>query len=199
MFRAKTASLIRIVMLALIGIFLASNVQAGQDYQNMTLDEYYVIGKGDVLDIIIWKEPELSRQAKVRLDGRISMPLVDDVMAAGKTPMELKQEITDHLGQFIEGPEVTVIVQNQISKSYYILGEVNSQGEYPMEKDVTLLQALARANGFTDWANKRNLFILRQTEDGEKRINLNYREIIRDEAMEQNLLLMPGDTLVVPY
>ena len=199
MFRAKTASLIRIVMLALIGIFLASNVQAGQDYQNMTLDEYYVIGKGDVLDIVVWLEPELSRQAKVRLDGRISMPLVDDVMAAGKTPMELKQEITDHLARYIEGPEVTVIVQSQVSNTYYILGEVNSQGEYPMEKNITLLQALARANGFTDWANKRNLFILRQTEDGEKRINLNYREIIRDEAMEQNLLLMPGDTLVVPY
>lgn len=162
-------------------------------------EDYYVIGKGDILEIVIWKEPELSRQVKVRVDGRISVPLVDDVQAAGLTPLELKEVVTREVAEFIEGPEVTIIVQNQISKSYYVLGEVRGQGEFELDKDITLLQALARSQGFTEWANKRRLLLLRQGENGEERININYRDIVSGDAPEQNLLIKPGDTLVVPY
>ncbi|WP_028575379.1 polysaccharide biosynthesis/export family protein [Desulfonatronovibrio hydrogenovorans] len=191
--KARLREVSGILFILFISAILAGPVHSGQE------NEYYIIGKGDVLDIIVWKEPELSSQVKVRVDGRISMPLVDDILAAGMTPVELKQELTGHLSEFIEGPEVTVIVQNQISKSYYVLGEVAQQGEFPIEKDITLLQALAKSQGLTEWASKRNIFILRQTDDGEERISIDYREIIRGNDPAQNIRIMPGDTLVVPY
>ena len=162
-------------------------------------EDHYIIGKGDILEIVVWQEPELSRQVKVRVDGRISMPLVDDVQAAGLTPLELKEVVTENLAEFIEAPEATVIVQNQVSKSYYVLGEVRGQGEFELDKELTLLQALARAQGFTEWADKRNLLLLRQGKDGQERFEINYRNIISGDAPEQNLLIKPGDTLVVPY
>ncbi len=183
----------------IFALFLwTSHVQAAQDYQSMTLDEHYIIGKGDVLNITVWREPDVSSQVKVRLDGRISMPLVDDVMAAGMTPVELKDVLTGHMAQFIEEPEVTVIVNNQVSKSYYVLGEVSQQGEFPIEKEITVLQALAKSQGLTDWASERNIFILRRNHDGEQRININYRDIVRGDDPAQNVRIMPGDTLVVP-
>ncbi len=162
-------------------------------------DDYYVIGKGDFLKIVVWKEPELSSQVRVRVDGRISMPLVDDVLAAGMTPLELKEVVTDRLAEFIEIPEVTVIVQDQISKSYYVLGEVRQQGEFALEKDLTVMQAITRAQGFTEWANKRNLILFRQSGDREERIDINYRDIVAGSAPEQNFRIQPGDTLVVPH
>ena len=163
-------------------------------------EDYYLVGEGDILEIVVWKEQELSRQVKVRVDGRISMPLVNDVQAAGLTPLELKQVVTESLAEFIEGPEVTIIVQNQVSKSYYVLGEVQGQGEFELDKELTLLQALARAQGFTDWADQKNLLLLRKNGVGqEKRIRINYRDIISGKAPEQNLHIQPGDTLVVPY
>lgn len=162
--------------------------------------DYYTIGKGDVLRIVVWKEEELSMEVKVRVDGRISMPLVDDVLAAGKTPLQLKAVITKKMSEFIEGPEVTVIVQNQVSQAYYVLGETSSNGEYPLDKEVTVLQALARAGGFTDWADQKNLLLLRRNAQGkEERIHINYRDIVSGKSQEQNILLQAGDTLVVPY
>ncbi|WP_291318770.1 polysaccharide biosynthesis/export family protein [Desulfonatronospira sp.] len=183
-------------------LFLALAVPHAQaeTIRNIQADsESYVIGKGDVLEIVIWQEPDLSREVKVRVDGRISMPLVDDVMAAGKTPMDLKQTVTGRLSRFIQEPEVTVIVRNQISKSYYVLGEVRQVGEFALEKDLTLMQAITRAQGFTEWANKRNLVLFRQSGDSEERIDINYRDIVSGSAPEQNLRIQPGDTLVVPH
>jgi len=177
----------------LLSLLLAAKVQAD------SAPEYYIIGKGDLLEIVVWNEPELSRQVMVRMDGRISIPLADDVMAAGKTPMELKQTVTERLAKFIEAPEVTVIVQNQFNKPhYYVLGEVGQQGEFELEKDLTLLQALAKADGFTEWANKRNLLLLRKSNGKEQRIDINYRDILSGSAPGQNLKIQPGDTLVVP-
>ncbi len=184
-------------ILCLLGaaLFCLSAAPAQAEVQ----EDYYVIGKGDILEIVVWQEPEISRQVKVRVDGRISMPLVDDVQASGLTPLELKEIVTQNLAEFIEAPEATVIVQNQVSKSYYVMGEVNGQGEFELDKELTLLQALARAQGFTDWADKRNLLLLRQNKDGEERFDINYRDIISGDAPEQNLQIKPGDTLVVPY
>ena len=160
--------------------------------------DHYLIGEGDVLDIVVWKEPELSKLVKVRVDGRISMPLVDDVLAAGKTPLQLKQIITQRLEEFIEAPEVTVIVNQQVSKSYYVLGEVRQQGEYPLEKDVNVLQAIAKTNGFTEWANKRNILLLRRSGGNQQSFNIDYRDIISGSNPDLNMRIMPGDTIVVP-
>jgi polysaccharide biosynthesis/export protein len=173
-------------------LLLAAQVQAD------SVPDYYVIGKGDLLEIVVWQEPELSREVKVRVDGRISIPLADDILAAGMTPVELKNALTDRLKNYIETPEVTVIVRSQSSKSYYVLGEVRRQGEFELEKDITLMQALTRADGFTEWANKRNLLLLRHVNGREQRIDINYRDIVSGAAPEQNLKIQPGDTLVVP-
>lgn len=180
-------------------LFTAGLLQAGEGKQGQAEPDHYIIGKGDVLEIVVWKEEELSREAKVRVDGRISLPLVDDVMAAGKTPMELKEVIYENMSRFIEGPEVTVIVQNQVSKAYYILGEVAANGEYPLEKELTLLQALAKAQGLSEWADEDDILLLRRTDNGgEKRIRIDYDDIVSGKTPEQNLMLEPGDTLVVP-
>ena len=122
----------------------------------------YRIGAGDVLEIMTWKEPDFSRDVMVRLDGRISFPLLDDVPAAGLTPMELKQTLQEKAGEFIESPVVTVTVKNPASKKFYIIGEVGRTGEYPLIKDLTVLQAFALAGGFTEWASKKEILLLRR-------------------------------------
>jgi len=181
----------------LLFVLLAVPVKAGS-HQGPGSGEY-IIGKGDLLEIVVWQEPELSRQVRVRVDGRISIPLADDVSAAGKTPMELKEAVTQRLAQYIEAPEVTVIVQEQfIRPQYYILGEVRQQGEFELDRDLTVLQALAKSQGFSDWADKRNILLLRKEGDREQRININYRDIVSGSAPGQNVQLKPGDTLVVP-
>jgi polysaccharide export outer membrane protein len=192
MIRAKLSTGIMIIFCVVVVFFVAVKSQAD------STPDYYIIGKGDILEIVIWQEPQLSREVRVRVDGRISIPLADDILAAGMTPTELKNALTDRLKKYIEAPEVTVIVRNQSSKSYYVLGEVRRQGEFELEKDITLLQALTRSEGFTEWANKRNLLLLRQVDGREQRIDINYRDIVSGAAPEQNLKIQPGDTLVVP-
>ncbi len=161
--------------------------------------EHYKIGKGDVLSIVVWQEPELSRDITVRVDGRISLPLVDDVLAAGKTPMELKEVLTRRLKQYISSPEVTIIVSERVG-SYFVLGEVAESGEYPLIKDVTVIQALSKAGGFTDWANTRNLVLLREDSvEGETRVSINYNDIVSGRSPELNVPLRDGDSLIVPH
>ncbi len=191
MFRSMAFTWTYILCAAFFLILMVGQVQAEER-------DYYLIGEGDVLDITVWKEPELSRSVKVRVDGRISMPLVDDVLAAGRTPLELKEIVTTRLEEFIEAPEVTVIVHQQASKSYYVLGEVRQQGEYPLEKDVSVLQAIAKTNGFTEWANKRNILLLRNSGNNQQRFDIDYRDIVSGSNPELNMQLMPGDTIVVP-
>jgi len=158
--------------------------------------EEYLIGKGDVLEINVWKEEELTRTLKVRVDGKISLPLLDDIQAAGRTPMELKNTIEERLSEFIEGPEVTVIVQNQTGQ-YYLIGEVAGTGAYPLQKDLTVVQALAQSGGFTEWSDKDNILILRRDDGQETRIKVDYDEIVSGDAPEQNVLIKPNDTIIV--
>ena len=188
---------VKLFFFALILVFFSGHVHALQNDAG-SAQNYYTIGKGDILEISVWKEPEISRRVQVRVDGRISMPLVDDIHAAGMTPIELKEVITRRLSDYIEVPVVTIVVHEQAVQSYYVLGEVQEQGEFILADDITVLQALAMAGGFTEWANKRNLLLLRNTETGEQRIDINYRDIVSGNAPDQNLRIMPGDTLVVP-
>ena len=160
-------------------------------------DEDYQIGKGDVLEINVWKEEELTRTLKVRVDGKISLPLVDDIQAAGRSPMDLKEVIHKKLSEFIEGPQVTVIVQKQ-SGEYYLIGEVASTGAFPLQKDLTVVQALAQAGGFTEWADKDSIILLRREQGQEKRIRIDYDAIISGESAGKNMLIRPHDTIIVP-
>ena len=172
-------------------VFGAGNDGGGQR------DESYQIGKGDVLDISVWKEQDLTRTVTVRTDGKISLPLIDDIQAAGRHPIEVKKTIADKLREYIEAPTVTVIVQTQASKRFYIIGEVVNTGEYPLTKDLTVVQAIALAGGFTEWADKDDIVLLRRNPDGQQRINIDYGEIVSGKSSGQNVVLEADDTVII--
>lgn len=163
-----------------------------------SLHEGYRLGIGDVVVINVWREPVLSGETFVRNDGRISMNLLGDVDAVGRTPMALRGEIQDRLSDYIENPVVTVTLKNPTSQKYYVIGEVNSPGEYDLITDLTFLQAIARAGGFSEWASKRRVVIIRHTEHGEERIPVSYDDIVRGRDTAQNIVLQANDTIVVP-
>jgi polysaccharide export outer membrane protein len=159
----------------------------------------YIIGSGDILEIMTWNEPELTRDdILVRTDGKISFPFLNDIQAVGLTPFQLKLKIEDGLKKYIEHPAVTVQVKEPGSKKIYILGEVLQTGEYPLVKKLTVLQAFALAGGFTEWASKREIILLRYEEGKENIYRINYRRIIDGKDLGQNLELRPNDTIIVP-
>jgi len=155
----------------------------------------YSIQKGDVLEINVWREEDLTRTVTVRKDGKISLPLVDDVQASGRSPVELKSEIKQKLSEYIESPEVTVIVDSQAGHQFYVMGEVEEIGVYPLIKDMTVVQALALTGGFTEWADKDDIVILRRTDGKEQRIDVDYDAIIAGKA--ENIILQSNDTIIV--
>ena len=162
-------------------------------------DAEYVIGKEDVLAVQVWREPELSRMVAVRPDGNISLPLVGEVAAAGKTPVQLQKTLTDMLGTYMTAPDVSVIVQDARSQRFSILGQVMRPGAYPLSKPMTVLDALALAGGFRDFAKSEKMFILRINADGSrKRILVSYKKLISVKGMNQNVELQVRDTLVIP-
>ncbi len=159
----------------------------------------YRIDRGDILEIVTWKEPDFSREdILVRLDGKISFPLLNDIQAAGKTPTELKQRIEAGLAEYVTAPNVTVTIQNAASQRFYILGEVQNTGEYPLTKDLTVLQAFALAGGFTEWASKKEIILFRRENGKEKVIQINYRDIVKDKDFSQNVKIEANDTIIVP-
>ena len=163
-----------------------------------TADPNYVIGDQDVLDVSVWKEPDVSRVVPVRPDGKISLPLLNDVQAAGLTPAQLAAEITESLKKYVTSPQVTVIVTNINSQRIYILGEVTRPGAFPMLPGMTVMQALSSAGGFTAFAKMKSIYVLR-TENGKKEKHpFNYKEVINGKNAEQDIALKAGDTIVVP-
>jgi polysaccharide biosynthesis/export protein len=157
----------------------------------------YEIGSNDVLHIAVWKEPELTVTVPVRSDGMISIPLLNDVLAAGLTPMQLSALLNQKLKKYVTAPRVTVVVTQTNSHRIYVVGEVMHSGPISLSHDMTPLQALATA-GLSQFANAKKIYILR-TENGQTRkISFNYKQVIKGEAMSQNILLKPGDTVVVP-
>ncbi len=158
----------------------------------------YRIGAQDVLTISVWKEPEITRTVPVRPDGKISLPLLNDVQAAGLTPMELAANITSGLKKFIADPQVTVIVTEINSRHFYVLGEVGRPGAYPLLPGMTVLQALSGAGGFSQWANLNEIYVLRDEGGKPVRYPFKYKDVLRGKRTEQNIELKPGDTIVVP-
>jgi polysaccharide export outer membrane protein len=162
-------------------------------------DDVYVIGANDVLAISVWKEPDISRSVPVRSDGKISLPLVGELQASGQTPRALQQEITKKLESYISEPEVTVIVSESKSQKINILGMVVKPGAYMLTGQTTVLDAIAMAGGFKDFAKQKSVYVLRHgTDGGEQRFPFNYKEVIKGKGMEQNIRLLAGDTVVVP-
>ena len=159
----------------------------------------YMIGAGDLLEIVTWKEPELSREeVLVRIDGYVSFPLLNDIKAAGLTTAQLTENIQQGMKDFIANPVVTVTVKSPDSKRFYILGEVANTGEYPLLKRLTVLQAFAIAGGFTEWASKKEIILMRQEGGEEKIYRVNYRDIVKGKDVAQNIPIQADDTIVVP-
>ena len=162
-------------------------------------DDTFVIGADDVLSISVWKEPDVSRVVPVRSDGKISLPLAGEIQAGGETPRQLEKDIAAKLQSFISEPEVTVIVQQINSQKFNILGQVARPGAFPLTNGATVLDAIALAGGFRDFAKQKAIYILRQAPDGSQtRIPFNYKDVIKGKNVEQNIRLQPRDTIVVP-
>jgi polysaccharide export outer membrane protein len=162
-------------------------------------DNTFVIGNDDVLAINVWKEPDVSRSIPVRSDGKISLPLVGEVQATGRTPLKLEEEIASRLKGYISEPEVTVIVQQINSQRFNILGMVSRPGSYAITNSATVLDAIALAGGFRDFAKQKSIYILRQNSDGtQARLPFNYKAVVKGENSAQNVKLQARDTIVVP-
>jgi len=157
----------------------------------------YVLGSDDQLHITVWKEADLTVTLPVRPDGKISLPLINDIQAAGLTPMELRDSITEKLKKYIADPRVTVVVTAMNSRRVFVTGEVVHTGAIPLLPNMTMLQALAAA-GFTQFANLKGIYVLRMENGKQVRIPFNYRQVIKGNHPEQNIQLSPGDTVVVP-
>jgi polysaccharide export outer membrane protein len=163
-----------------------------------TTDPNYLIGAQDVLDINVWKEPDVSRTVPVRPDGKISLPLLNDVQAAGLTPAQLAAQVTESLKKYVTNPQVTVIVATINSQRVYILGEVTRPGAFPLLPGMSVLQALSSAGGFTQFAKVKSIFVRRVENGKESKYPFNYRDVINGKKPEQDILLKAGDTIVVP-
>lgn len=173
----------------LIVLFCSTSLSFAEDYK---------IGIGDVLKINTWKEPDLSFDAlQVRRDGKITFPLLDDLQAAGVTTVELKTTIEKKLADFVEAPAVTVTLVEAVSQKYYILGEVQSVGEYPLVKKLTIVQAFALAKGFTEWAAKDDIILYRKEGNTEKIIKIDYDDIVKGK-LGKDVVLVADDIIIVP-
>jgi len=161
-------------------------------------DPDYKIGPQDVLTINVWKEPDVSREVPVRPDGKISLPLLNDVEAAGLTPMQLANSLTESMKKFISSPQVTVIVKEINSRRVYVIGEVVRAGTFPLLPKMTVLQIVSSCGGFTQFANPKKIYVLRTKDGKQTKIPFNYKEVVNGKNPEQNIELQPGDTVVVP-
>jgi polysaccharide export outer membrane protein len=170
-----------------------------EENKNRGVPDDYKIGSGDVLQISVWKEPDASvPSVVVRPDGRITLPLIKEVNVAGLSPHDVETAIADRLASFINGVDVTVIVTKIESKKLYVLGAVKKEGIIPYTYRMNVIQALSEAGGLTDYAKRRNIYVLRNENGKDYRLQFDYEKVIKGEKMEQNIQLLPGDTIFVP-
>ena len=173
-------------------------ILAQSESKEDTDESHYLIGANDLLNIFVWKEPELTQDITVMSDGRISFPMIGEIMAEGKTVTELKDIITEKLKDYVTDPLVTVILRESRSRPLYIIGKVNQPGLYPLTSDITILQALSIAGGFAEWADTKHIVVVRRQGKKEVMYDFNYQDFISGKNLSQNRVLEPNDTIVVP-
>ena len=183
-----------------IGVVPPSVTTEAAEKSSLIVTPDYTIGPEDVLEITVWRNADLSKVVVVRPDGRVSLPLIGDVTAVGRTAAQLAEAIASKLKEFKENPQVSIVVKEVNSYSIYVLGEVSKPGKYPLKSKTTLLQAITLASGFTPAAARNKIVVFRFGENGEKdvKIKASYDDIILRDASPQNIHLKPGDTIVVP-
>jgi polysaccharide export outer membrane protein len=175
----------------------SNSAKSSDEVQASKVAPDYVIGADDTLHISVWKEPDLTETLPVRPDGKISMPLLNDITAAGLTPLQLRDTITERLKKYIADPRVTVVVTGMNSRRVFATGEVLHTGPMTLLPHMTVLQALAQA-GFTQFSNPKAIYLLRIENGKQQKIPFNYKEVVKGNHPEQNIELKPGDTIVVP-
>lgn len=158
----------------------------------------YTFGAGDILEVSVFGEPEISKAVFVRIDGKISLPLIGDIQAAGTTATLLAQNITEKLTKFVESPNVTVILAESKSKVYYVLGQIKLPGEFLITQPITVLQAIGRAGGLLEWAKKSKIMIVGKPGSSKKISYFDYDAFLEGENIGQNITINPGDTIVIP-
>lgn len=193
MFQQRTIFRLLPCSLFLVFIFFSSEISLAE-----TQSSPYVIGPDDVLNIYVWKEPDLIQDVTVLPDGKITFPLIGEIQAQGRTVTELKDLITERLQSFVTAPEVTVIVRQINSRRIYTLGKLNAPGPYPLATGMTVIQALSTAGGFAEWADEKNILVIRREGGEELQYKFNYSQYISGKNLKQNILLKPNDTIVVP-
>jgi polysaccharide export outer membrane protein len=164
----------------------------------LDISEQYVIGQGDVLEVFVWRNEQLSRQITVRPDGKISLPLIQDLQAEGLTAQQLKEQIARGLQQYVKNPVVTVIISQINSYKVSVLGKVVNPGVYPITTKTTLLEAISLAGGFTEWANQKKITVITTKGGQKKKLRVNYKKIVSGMDPAQNITLNRGDTIIVP-
>ena len=176
----------------------ASFAEAAAGATEVQAPSGYVIGAGDVLGIKFWQQVELSGDVVVRPDGKISVPLLNDVHAAGQTPQQLSQQISTVAKRWVQDPNVTVIIRQINSRSVFITGRVAHAGKYPLNGATTILQLIAMAGGLSEWADGENVTLMRSEPTGFVTRRFNYKDVIARKNLDQNIELLPGDTVIVP-
>jgi polysaccharide export outer membrane protein len=162
-----------------------------------TLPTDYVIGVEDVLSVVFWRDKEMSGDVVVRPDGKISLPMLDDLQAAGMTPEQLAEAVEKAATKFVRDPGATVIVKEIRSRKVYVIGEVNTPGTFPLGSQMNVMQMIAQAGGFQEHAKKGDVVIVRTENGQERRYKFNYNDVVRGKKVEQNIRLLPGDTILV--
>jgi polysaccharide biosynthesis/export protein len=174
-----------------------ANTTAAKPVTPSTLPKDYVIGVQDILNVVFWNAKELSADVIVRPDGKISLPLLNDVEAAGMTPEQLGAAIAKGAAKFVRDPGATVIVKAINSRKVYVVGEVTRPGSFPLGSEMTVLQAIGEAGGFLEGAKKGDVVIVRHENGKERRYKFNYNDFVKGKNILQNILLLPGDTILV--
>jgi polysaccharide export outer membrane protein len=195
---------VAITAYGLVVTIMISCAQTGPQITHLPVDmpssseDDYLIGSEDTIEVLVWKNADLSRVVSVRPDGKVSLPLIGDVQAAGMTVMHLNTEITEKLKKYYkEPPQVSVILQQVNSYSIYVLGEVKSPGKYLVKSGTTFLQAITLAGGFTEFASKNKVMVRRRSNDNsEKIISIKYRDVL--SGLQSNVMMFPGDTILIP-
>ncbi len=195
------------VFSALVCVFGLSNQSMASDKteteqpatkEAVAADTSYIIGPMDILEIQVWKEPDFSREVLVRPDGKITLPLVGDIHVSGMNAMALKDLLTAKLSDFIDNPEVTVILLESRSRNFYIIGKVTRPGTYPLMNHMTVLHAISVAGGLGEWADRDSIRIIRRSGGKEVILHFDYDKVTSGKNLEQNILLEPNDTIIVP-
>jgi polysaccharide export outer membrane protein len=189
-----------------VGVSAQQQVAASQQADNGkstatvggSLPAGYVIGPEDVLSIVFWRDKEMSADVVVRPDGKISLPLLNDVGAAGYTPEELRAQLVKAASKFLEDPNATVVVKEINSRKVFVTGQVGKAGSYPLIGEMNVLQMIAHVGGLLEYADAKNIVVVRTENGQERRFKFNYKDVVKGKNVAQNIVLKPGDTIIVP-